>query len=42
MKERKKYVWIVVEGEDGEGYTVDSVHKSKCRAVKRLQALYDE
>lgn len=42
MKERKKYVWVVVAGEDYEGYSIDSVHKSKCRAVKRLQELYDE
>jgi hypothetical protein len=42
MKGRKKYVWIVVVGEDYEGYTIDSVHTSKCRAVKRLQELYDE
>ena len=42
MKERKKYVWIVIEGEDYEGCIIDSVHKSKCRAVKRLQELYDE
>lgn len=42
MKERKKYVWVVVGGEDYEGYSIDSVHKSKCRAVKRLQKLYNE
>ena len=42
MKERKTYVWVVVEGEYGEGYTIESVHKSKCRAVKRLQELYNE
>lgn len=41
MNERKKYVWIVVEGENYEGYTIDSVHKSKCRAVKRLQEIYE-
>ena len=42
MKERKTYVWVVIAGEDYEGYSIDSVHKSKCRAVKRLQELYDE
>lgn len=42
MKERKKYVWIVIDGEYSVGYAIDSVHKSKCKAVKRLQELYDE
>lgn len=42
MKERKKYVWLVIAGEDYEGGTVSSVHKSKRMAVKQLQKLYDE
>lgn len=42
MKERKKHVWIVIEGEYYVGYAIDSVYKSKCRAVKRLQELYDK